>query len=143
MVWRVMLPGSGLGETVALLGILCVTSAILERRLGALSSCLQHSAGTASALLSHSLLNLPDLAHNPSVFTEITLGIDWIETIWRPKRSSSNTLTLSRKDPIYLSTNREHSTFQVYSPNEEATKRKERRSNHAKSLHRPTHMAAL
>ena len=36
------------------------------------------------------------------------------------------TLTSNRKDPNYLSTNREHSTFQVYSPIKEATKRQDK-----------------
>ena len=60
------------------------------------------------------------LTHDTSVFTEIILGI----AIWRLKRSSSNiSPTLNRKDPIYLLTNREHFTSQVYSSIKEATKR--------------------
>ena len=45
--------------------------------------------------------------------------------IWRLKHSSFNTSTLSRIELIYSSTNHEHSTFQVYSPNKEATKRQD------------------
>ena len=75
-------------------------------------------------LLSHAPLNLYLTRHVTfqRQVTEIILGID----DWRLKHSSSNiSLILNRKDLIYLSTNREHSTFQVYSPNKEATKRKE------------------
>ena len=60
------------------------------------------------------------LTHDTSVFTEIILGI----AIWRLKCSPSNiSPTLNRKDPIYLLTNREHFTMQVYSSIKEATKR--------------------
>ena len=33
------------------------------------------------SLLSHASLNLPDPVHNPIAFTEITLGIDWIDDL--------------------------------------------------------------
>ena len=33
------------------------------------------------ALLSHALLNLPDLVYDPSAFTEIMLGVDWIDDL--------------------------------------------------------------
>ena len=81
-------------------------------------------------LLCHAPLNLPDPARDPSAFTEIILGINWIDDLatWRLKHSSSNTsLILNTKNLIYSSTNREHSTFQVYSSNKEATKRKDKR----------------
>ena len=79
-------------------------------------------------LLSHAPLNQPDLARDPSAFTEIIPAQESTgSTTWRLKRSSSNTsLILNRIDLIYSSTNREHSTFQVYSPNKEATKRKKK-----------------
>ena len=55
---------------------------------------------------------------------------NWLD--WRPEGSSifnqytGISLTLNRKDPNYLSTNCEHSTFQVYYPIEKATRDKTR-----------------
>ena len=76
------------------------------------------------ALLSHTPLSLPDPSHDSSAVMEIYPGTPVIlenRQSGRPKRSSSNTsLTLNRKDPIYLSTNREYSTY----PNKKAAKRK-------------------
>ena len=34
-----------------------------------------------TAILGHASLNLPDSAHDPSVFMEMTLGIDWIDNL--------------------------------------------------------------
>ena len=33
------------------------------------------------SLLTHAPLNLPDLAHDPSAFTEIIFGVDWIDNL--------------------------------------------------------------
>ena len=33
------------------------------------------------SLLSHAPLNLPDPAHDPIAFTEIMLGVDWIDDL--------------------------------------------------------------
>ena len=45
----------------------------------------------------------------------------WIDDL--EPQAFFTSLILSRKDPKYLSINREHATFQVYSPIMEATKR--------------------
>ena len=65
-------------------------------------------------LLSHAPLNLPDLAQDPSAFTEIILVVDWIEDLEAQVFFVQYITDLKQKS--YLSTNREHSTLQVYSP---------------------------
>ena len=75
------------------------------------------------SLLSHAPLNLPDPARDPSAFTEIILGVDWIDDLDAQAFFISSSLILNRKELNYSSTYREHSTFQVYSPIKEATKR--------------------
>ena len=115
MGWRVMLPGSELGKTVDPLENQHVNFSCKfgeEDPVHFLAACNAPQA-ERQFLLSHAPLNLPDPAHDPMT--------------WRPKRSLfSLSLALNRKDPNYSSANSEHSTFQVYSPIKEATKRQDK-----------------
>ena len=78
-----MLPGSEVGETVDPLETQHVNFANLERKTrGALSSCACNALqAERQSLFSHAPLNLPDLAHDPIAFTEVMLGIDWIDDL--------------------------------------------------------------
>ena len=64
---------------------------------------------------------LPDPVHDPFVFTEIILGIDWIDDL----EAQAFFIQYQYLKLIYSSTNHEHATFQVHSPNKEATKRQD------------------
>ena len=61
---------------MVLLGIQRVNSVTLERKIQSTSLL---PAMPCRSLLSHAPLNLPDPEHDPSAFTEIILGIDWID----------------------------------------------------------------
>ena len=78
MVWRVMQPGSGLGEMVVPLCKLCNSREENPVHFLAVCNALQ---AQHQVLLSPTLLNLPDPAHDPSAFMEIILGIDWINNL--------------------------------------------------------------
>ena len=50
-------------------------------RSGALFSCLQCLQTEHQSLFSHAPLSLPDPPHDPLAFTEIMLGVDWIDDL--------------------------------------------------------------
>ena len=72
MGWRVMLPGSELGEMVDTLGI---------QHVKLCNSGEEDPVHFLAACNSHAPLNLPDPVHNPLAFTEIMLGVDWIDDL--------------------------------------------------------------
>jgi len=90
--------------------------------------CKKHFLATSSALLrqrqallSHTPINLPNPAHDPSAFVEMILGFDWVDD-QEIQGFFIEYITVLKKLRAELST--------VYSPTKEATKRQASKLSH-------------